>query len=98
MNRPRNRLTLTLATLTTMLFSTTANSDLFIGRGSCFEPHKPFDMTDSYEFDRWVSDVEQYRDCLTDFVNEQYRQAQAHVEAAESAKQDWEWFVQRELQ
>lgn len=91
-------LNMTLAFVVLTIASADLYGDSYGSSHSCYEPSKPYDLSDSYALDSFLDDVQDYRDCIADYIEEQQDQAQYHLEAAEEAARDWEWFFQRELQ
>ena len=80
-------------TITLTMLSGTAFADMFEPSNSCTEPYKPYQFESEWELESYKSDVEFYRDCLSRFIDEQNEEAQNHIDAAESAAQEWERFV-----
>lgn len=78
-------------------------SDGFEPSHSCYppnKPYKPFSFNSQWEVDnyndsirRFNNQVEEYRDCINDFVNEQNYAIRMHNSAAESAIEDWNNFI-----
>lgn len=65
-----------------------AFADMFVSQPYCSKPYKPYEFNSDYEVDSYVRDVENYIDCLTSFINEQYEEAQNHINAAETASRE----------
>lgn len=63
----------------------------------CNKPYKPFQFRDQYEFNEYLRDVEGYKDCIHDFIEEQNEAIRNHSNAAEDAIRDWNNFVNFEL-
>lgn len=80
-----------------ILTSTEVASDSFTPMHSCYKPIKPFQFNSQYELDSFNSDVEEYQRCISNFVDEQNRAAQNHMNAAEDAIDEWNRFVDFEL-
>ena len=89
------RLTLTLSLL---LLPGVVSSDLFMDSPSCTEPYKPYEFSDDWEYQNFLNEVDSYRDCISTFVEEQREAAQRHLEAADEAVEQWNRYVQYELQ
>ncbi len=64
---------------------------------ACREPVRPADDQDDVLWQRFLDDVDAYRDCISRFVDANQAAAAAHGEAARSATGDWNAFVRREL-
>lgn len=77
--------------------STTAAADSYSPSHSCYQPSKPYEFNDQWEVDRFNNEVEEYRDCISDFVEEQNDAIRRHQTAAEEAIDDWNNFVRWEL-
>ncbi|MGR5382331.1 hypothetical protein [Vibrio harveyi] len=88
-----------LVALSTLLsiFSTTALADMFQPSHSCSKPYKPYQFNSQYEVDSFNDDVRRYQQCINDFVEEQNDAVRNHAEAAEQAINDWNNFVNYEL-
>ncbi|NGZ98675.1 MAG: hypothetical protein CV089_21605 [Nitrospira sp. WS110] len=63
----------------------------------CSRPFKPFEFTSPSERELFLLEVEIYKQCITDFVEEQERAVRAHRQAAEEAIEEWNSFVNLEL-
>ena len=84
--------------LLTLLFTSAASqADMFTPSHSCRKPHKPYEFKHQYEIDSFKSDVERYRRCIQDFVEEQNEAAKRHADAAEEAIEEWNRYVNYEL-
>ena len=66
-----------------LLFAPSAQSDYFSPSHNCSEP---WDRNDQY-------DVESFKECIEDFVDEMQDQASEHIEAANDAVSDWNDFA-----
>lgn len=75
-----------------------ANADMLPPSHGCVKPYKPYEFTSESQVQAFRSDVEMYRMCISDFVDEQTDAAATHEEAAEQAIRDWNNFVDFELQ
>ena len=71
----------------------TSTADVFTPSHSCFEPSPPFDMSDEWQVQNFLSEVDSYRSCIQDFVDEQQRAARKHSRAADDAIDDWNLFA-----
>lgn len=74
-----------------------AYADLFAPSHSCYEPWKPYEFSSRWEAENFRSEVEEYRQCIADFVEEQKEAIERHQEAAEEAIDEWDRFVTYEL-
>ncbi|MDH0424153.1 hypothetical protein [Stutzerimonas stutzeri] len=63
----------------------------------CSEPDKPFEFEDEWELDNFNSEVEDYKQCISDFVDEQNAAVRHHQNAAQEAIDEWNSFVDYEL-
>ena len=72
-------------------------SDTFTPSHSCSKPYKPYQFNSQRQIDNFNDDVEAYRACISDFVDEQTRASEQHRQAASDAMEDWNQFVQFEL-
>lgn len=77
--------------------STPANADTFDPSHLCRKPTKPTVVQSKFDIDMFVDDVERYKRCIADFVEEQNEQAAKHQAAAEEAIDEWNRFVRYEL-
>ncbi len=80
-----------------MSVTTPVWADMFTPSHSCSKPYKPYEFNDQYELDRFWSDVESYKQCIEDFVEEQNHAARKHKDAAEEAIDEWNNYVNYEL-
>lgn len=78
--------------------SSIALTDMFPPSHMCHKPFKPFEFNTQWEYQNFMSEVENYKMCINNFVNEQYEAARNHQEAAENAIEEWNSFVRLELQ
>lgn len=74
-----------------------ALADMFQPSHSCREPYKPLSFTSQFEIDMFVNEVERYKECLVEFIEDQDESIKKHQSAAEEAADDWENFKNREL-
>lgn len=63
----------------------------------CRKPHKPFQFSSQWELDSFLEDVRRYKQCITDFIDEQENAIENHRQAAEDALDEWNYFVRLEL-
>ena len=88
---------LTTLLITASAVSMSANADMFSPSHSCTKPYKPYEFKDQWEVDSFNDDVNRYKSCISDFVEEQNNEAQRHAEAAEEAIDEWNQYVRYEL-
>jgi hypothetical protein len=79
------------------LLPISASADMFTPSASCSKPYKPYEFTDKYQVDRFKSDVDSYKRCITDFVDEQNTASKKHLKAASDAIDEWNSYVRYEL-
>ena len=91
--RPRS----VLALLFLVLFVSSARADMFTPSHSCSKPYKPYQFTSDWEVTQFQDDVEAYKQCISDFVEEQEDAVRRHQEAAQEAIDEWNNFVNYEL-
>lgn len=72
-------------------------SDMFVPSPSCFKPNKPLQFNSQWELDNFNQAVRQYQSCIANFVQEQNNAAQNHQQAASDAIDEWNRFVDYEL-
>ena len=82
-------------------------ADMFTPSHFCskpVKPYKPYSFSSQWEIDNYnnqidsfYDDVERYKSCIQDFVDEQNNQSNNHINAAQEAIDDWNRFVNYEL-
>ena len=72
-------------------------ADRFTPSHSCFKPYKPYQFNDQWELDNFNDEVQRYKRCISDFVDEQNEAAEQDQEAANDAIDEWNNFVNYEL-
>lgn len=72
-------------------------ADTFTPSQYCSKPFKPLKFNSEHDVQMYKNDVERYRQCILDFVDEQERAIENHQRAAEQAIDEWNRFVQLEL-
>lgn len=82
-----------------------SSADVYHISHQCTKPIKPNEFNADLEKDEYEVDVEAYRICLDEFVEEQYHAVEEHLQAAENheraalaAIEEWETFVAGEQQ
>lgn len=73
-------------------------ADMFMPRPYCSKPYKPYEFNSRYELDQFLDEVEDYKQCIADFIEDQHNAIKVHQEAANNAISEWESFVNYELQ
>lgn len=86
-----------LIALALSAISLAAYADMFTPSPSCFKPSKPYQFNSQWEVDNWNDEVSNYKSCISEFVDEQNRAAANHQQAASDAIDEWNSFVQYEL-
>jgi hypothetical protein len=82
----------TLLLLGTLL-SSLAFADIVEPSHDCDKPDVPYEFQDQYERDEFETDVEEYKTCITDFVEEQQDAIRKHQSAADDAIEEWNAFA-----
>lgn len=72
-------------------------ADTYSPSHSCSKPYKPYEFTSQYQLDSFNDEVEDYKRCINDFIDEQNDAVQTHQDAAEVAIDEWNRFVRYEL-
>lgn len=73
-----------------------AFADKIMPTDSCTQPSRPFKFKSEAEVEAYKVEVEKYRKCINDFVEEQNREIQKHRDAANHAIEEWNFFVNME--
>lgn len=76
-----------------ILFFQNTFSDWIRPTESCYEPSKPYRFNSQYEIDSYKREIEQYKQCIMDFIEKQKNEAKTHHEAANNAIEKWNNFV-----
>ena len=83
-----------IALLAGFAFSTPALALVFGGTNfgfmgypdhTCSEPYKPYQFTDQYQVDRYNRDMEEYIDCINEYVDNAANDIKRIQESAQSA-------------
>jgi hypothetical protein len=77
--------------------SSVSLADSWVSSHSCSKPYKPYKFTEQYQLDNFNDEVERYKRCMANFIEEQNNEAEEHKEAAENAIQEWNSYVNYEL-
>lgn len=86
-----------LAALLLAMQITPARADMFAPSHTCSKPYVPTSFSSNSELESFKLDVEQYKRCIEDFVNDQKDAIKKHKEAADDAIDEWNSFVNYEL-
>lgn len=97
MEGPMKKLLVLLALACVVSLPASALADMFTPSPSCSKPYKPFEFSSRFEYDSFMDDVRRYKQCISDFAEEQQEAARRHTEAAEEAIDEWNSYVRREL-
>ncbi|MDH4581395.1 hypothetical protein E8F20_05830 [Pseudomonas sp. BN415] len=71
------------------LLSPVVLADTFQPSHDCSEPYKPYEFTSEFERDNFINEVEDYKQCISDFVDEQNDAVRKHQSAAQEAIDEW---------
>jgi hypothetical protein len=72
-------------------------AEMFSPTSLCSKPYKPYEFNTQWELDSFNDDVDRYKSCISDFVEEQNEAAESHQQAANDAIEEWNSFVNYEL-
>lgn len=78
-------------------FALPVQTDIFGPTHSCSKPYKPYQFHDEWQLQRFKDEVEDYRRCIEEFVDEQNESIRNHQKAIGEAIDDWQNFVNYEL-
>lgn len=65
----------------------------YVSDHSCHEPYKPYQFNTQHEVDTYNYELDEFRECIEDFVEEQNEAILEHKRVAEDAISDWNNFV-----
>jgi|GEM_PF-667534 len=74
-------------------FFGTATADMFTPSHSCHKPYRPYQFTSEYEVSNYNSEVDSYKRCIEEFVDEQKDASNHHRDAAREAIEEWNSFA-----
>lgn len=80
-----------------LIFTVPVFADMFTPSVSCYKPSKAFEFTSQWQIDSFNNDVQTYKNCIEDFVDDQNEAINNHQEAADDAIDEWNRFVNYEL-
>jgi protein tyrosine/serine phosphatase len=83
--------------LVVLVFSIPVFADMFTPFPTCSKPIKPYEFNSQWEIDNFNDDVQRYKNCIQDFVDEQNQAIETHQQAADDAIDEWNRFVNYEL-
>ena len=86
-----------LLIVTYILIPHTALADIISPSPYCSKPYKPYKFNSQSELDRFNDEVRSYKSCINDFVEEQQDAVTRHSNAANEAIEEWNRFVNYEL-
>ena len=84
-------------TLIIVLASSSAWADNYSPSHSCRKPIKPYKFTSNWEVEQFKDDVARYKECISDFVDEQNEAVENHKRAAKNAIDEWNSYARYEL-
>jgi len=70
---------------------------MFTPSHSCSKPYKPYKFNSEWDIRQFQDDVEDYKQCISDFVEEQDDAVRKHQNAAQEAIDEWNSFVNYEF-
>jgi hypothetical protein len=76
-----------------LLLSPLALADTIEPSHDCNQPDVPYEFQNQYERDQFRADVDEYKTCITDFVEEQQDAIRKHNSAADDAIEEWNSFA-----
>ena len=71
-------------------------ADMVSRSSSCSKPFRPSKITTQSEMDKFNRNVNTYKKCITDFVDEQQEAAKRHQKSASDAISKWNKYVNTE--
>jgi len=92
-----------IAVLTSILavllavFTSSAFADKITPVNSCIKPHRPAKFKSESEVSEFKAQVESYKKCINDFIEEQNQAIEKHKAAANQAITEWNFFVNTEM-
>lgn len=92
----RNKVTVALSA-TVLAIAVPAMADMLTPSHSCSKPYKPYQFNYQWELDNFNDEVQRYKRCISDFVDEQNEAAEQHQQAASDAIDEWNNYVNYEL-
>jgi hypothetical protein len=74
-----------------------AYADTFQPSPVCYKPRKPYQFNSRMEIDDFYAQVDRYKRCVMDFIEEQKQAIQVHQSAVDEAVNEWNRYVKSEL-
>jgi predicted esterase YcpF (UPF0227 family) len=78
-------------------FSSSAFADKITPINSCTKPHHPYKFKSESEVSDYKAQVESYKKCMNDFIEEQNQAIEKHRAAINQAITEWNFFVNTDL-
>ena len=79
--------------LIVLLISPLVFADMIEPSHDCNQPDVPYEFQDQYEREQFQADVDEYKTCISDFVEEQQDAIRKHKSAADDAIEEWNSFA-----
>ena len=76
-----------------MLLSPLGFADTIEPSHGCNQPSVPYEFENQDERDQFNAEVDEYKSCITDFVEEQQDAIRKHKSAADDAIEEWNSFA-----
>lgn len=70
---------------------------MFAPNHSCNKPYKPVSFDDEWQISAFKTEVDLYKDCIEEFVEEQEDAIRNHKQAADEAIEEWNSYVRYEM-
>ncbi len=74
-------------------FAVSASADKITPTHSCKQPARPAKFKTEAEVNSYKAEIEVYRKCINDFIEEQNQAIERHRAAANQAITEWNFFV-----
>ena len=79
-----------------MLSAQPVQADFFTPSHACSRPHQSYPSDSEEEVQRYKDQVEEYRHCINDFIEEQQDAVRTHQNAVQEALEEWNDFLRLE--
>jgi len=76
-----------------LLIYIVSNADSFTPSHYCIKPTKPYEFTNQWQVDNYDNEVQRYKMCIIDFIDEQNNAINNHINAKNDAIEEWNQFV-----
>ena len=83
-------------TILLAFFATPLFADKITPTHHCIQPNRPSKFKNDEEVNKYKAQIEVYRKCINDFVEEQNQAIEKHKAAANQAVTEWNFFVNSE--